>query len=368
MGNGGTISPLSEFAAGPDIERAGLRRAADRFSRGFATHRNLYIIALFTFSLALVVAPISGNWPDFDIVGQFGFYIAVAAGVGIFAGLIVKFFHLALVEKPKSPSLAMLRWLKETLFHGDRAVNTAHSFIVLLFFVSGFSILKGAIGLLHPFDWDVFFRDLDIAVSFGRLPHDWLGWLITQPLAVWLINFNYNLWFFIILGSYFLVGMSARNSENRMRYLTSFMLLWLIAGVFIAFTFSSAGPVYFERLGFGSDYAPLMADLHTANDHFRIWALSTQEMLWDGFTGARKGSAGISAFPSLHVASSVLLAIYATHCRSRFAPLAWLFAAAILLGSVVLGWHYAVDGYAGALLAWLVWRLSGWNLLRTELR
>ena len=74
-----------------------------------------------------------------------------------------------------------------------------------------------------------------------------------------------------------------------------------------------------------------MADLHTANEHFRIWALSTQEMLWDGFTGARKGSAGISAFPSLHVASSVLLAIYATHCRSRFAPLAWLFAAAILL-------------------------------------
>ncbi len=362
------MNPMSQIAAGADVGRAGFRRAVDRFSRGFVTHRSLYVIALFTFALALVVAPISGNWPDFDIVGTFGFYIAVAAGVGIFAGLIVKLFHLALVEKSKSPSLALLRWLRDTLFRGDRLVNTAHSFIALLFFVSGFSILKGAIGLLHPFDWDVFFRDMDIAVSFGRMPHEWLGWLTSRPFAVWIINFNYNLWFFIILGSYFAVGMAAHNSADRMRYLNAFLLLWLIAGVFVAFTFSSAGPVYFERLGFGADYAPLMTDLQAANEQHRIWALSTQDTLWDGFTGARKGSAGISAFPSLHVASSVLLAIYATHCRSRLAVPAWIFAAGILLGSVVLAWHYVVDGYAGALLAWLVWKLSNWNRLKTELR
>jgi hypothetical protein len=31
----------------------------------------------------------------------------------------------------------------------------------------------------------------------------------------------------------------------------------------------------------------------------------------------------------------------------------------ILLGSVHLGWHYAVDGYAGLLLGWLAWIAAG---------
>ena len=31
----------------------------------------------------------------------------------------------------------------------------------------------------------------------------------------------------------------------------------------------------------------------------------------------------------------------------------------IMLGSVVLAWHYAVDGYAGALIAWAIWSLVG---------
>ena len=39
------------------------------------------------------------------------------------------------------------------------------------------------------------------------------------------------------------------------------------------------------------------------------------------------------------------------------------FSVLIEVGSVLLGWHYAVDGYLGALIAWAAWlagrRLSG---------
>jgi hypothetical protein len=347
--------------------RINFRHVLGQVSHGFSTHRSLYAIALVTFALALAVAPVSGNWPDFDIVQEFGFYLAVAAGIGVLAGLTIKFAQLALFERPQSPSRALLLWLKDSVFRGDRVVNTIHSFIVLLIFVSGFSILKGAIGLLYPFDWDPFFRDMDIALSGGRMPHEWLAGLTSQPLAVWIINFNYNLWYFIVLGTYFSVGMAAHNSVDRMRFLTSFFLLWLIAGVFIAFAFSSAGPVYYERLGLGTDYVPLMTSLHAAAEHHQIWALSTQDTLWEGFIGARKGSAGISAFPSLHVASSVLVAIYATHVKSRLAVAAWIFAAGIFLGSVVLAWHYAVDGYAGALLALLIWKLSDFRIFKSAI-
>lgn len=350
------------------LGRIGFRRVREGFSRGFVTHRSLYVVAFMTFMMALIVAPISGNWPDFDIFREFGFYLMVAAGVGISFGLVIKFFQLALFERPASPSRAMLLWLRTSIFRQDRLTNTVHSFIPLLLFVSGFSILKGAIGLLHPFSWDVFFRDLDSGLSGGRLPHEWLHAITNSPLAVSVVNFNYNLWYFIILGSYFAVGMAARNTVDRMRFLNAFLLLWLIAGVFIAFAFSSAGPVYYERLGLGSDYGSLMTALYAAAEHHQIWALSTQETLWEGFIGERRGSAGISAFPSLHVATSVLVAIYATHCRSKLAIPAWIFAAGILLGSVVLAWHYAVDGYAGALLAILIWKIADWKIFRSNIR
>lgn len=354
-------------ARNPSVGRFGFRHAVERFSRGFVTHRSVYGIALVTFAMALIVAPISGNWPDLDIFRTFGFYLMVATGVGIFTGLIIKFFQLALFERPASPSRAMLLWLRTSILREDRLVNTVHSFIPLLLFVSGFSILKGAIGLLHPFRWDPFFRDLDSVLSGGHLPHEWLEVITSHPLAVSVVNFNYNLWYFIILGSYFAVGMAARNSIDRIRFLNAFFLLWLIAGVFVAFAFSSAGPVYYERLGLGADYAPLMTSLYAAAEHHQIWALSTQETLWEGFIGARKGSAGISAFPSLHVATSVLVAIYATHCKSKFVIPAWIFAAGILLGSVVLAWHYAVDGYAGALLAILIWKITDWKIFKSEI-
>ncbi|MCZ6764391.1 MAG: PAP2 family protein, partial [Alphaproteobacteria bacterium] len=36
-----------------------------------------------------------------------------------------------------------------------------------------------------------------------------------------------------------------------------------------------------------------------------------------------------------------------------------IYAAAIMIGSVHLAWHYAIDGYLGALMAWGIWWLSG---------
>jgi len=38
---------------------------------------------------------------------------------------------------------------------------------------------------------------------------------------------------------------------------------------------------------------------------------------------------------------------------------AGVFAVLILLGSVMLGWHYAIDGYAGALGVLALWWFSG---------
>lgn len=362
------MNTLVTSAVGALAVRARIGSALESILRGFAAHRSVYAIAIFTFILGLAVAPISGNWPDLAIVQTFGFYLVIASIAGLLLGVVFKFFQLALIERPKSPTVAMWSWLKGCVLKGDRVSNTVHSFVPMVIFASGFGILKGAIGVLHPFSWDVSFRQLDMAVSGGRMPHEWLEWLTASPTAVYLINFNYNIWLFVILGAYFAIGMSARSTASRLRFLNAFYLLWLIGGIFVAFAFSSAGPAFYERLGLGNAYAPLMASLHEASEYFSIWALSIQDVLWDGYTGARRGSAGIAAFPSLHVGASVLLALYVTRCHPRLAIPAWLFAAGILLGSVVLAWHYVVDGYAGALLALLFWKLANSRLfgVRTD--
>jgi membrane-associated phospholipid phosphatase len=45
----------------------------------------------------------------------------------------------------------------------------------------------------------------------------------------------------------------------------------------------------------------------------------------------------------------------------------WIFAAIIMLGSVVLGWHYALDGYAGILISVAIWKITGVVLSRTTI-
>ena len=100
-----------------------------------------------------------------------------------------------------------------------------------------------------------------------------------------------------------------------------------------------------------------MDGLQKFNDIRPVWALSVQEALWQSHVATGPIS-GISAMPSVHVASSTLLALYGFQ-HARWSGIALgLFAAIIMIGSVHLGWHYAIDGYFGALLAWACWRLA----------
>ena len=89
-----------------------------------------------------------------------------------------------------------------------------------------------------------------------------------------------------------------------------------------------------------------------------LMATELQARLWAAYQGSDGGwIKGIAAMPSIHVA---MPALYALASRGAWRVLWWGFTALTLVGSVALAWHYAVDGYAGILLAWLMWRVAGW--------
>lgn len=328
---------------------------ARRFAAAAWRHRYIHLLSIGTLAIATFVGAMTGNRPDVGVAAQFGFYIGLALLLGGAIAALFTLVRLAVVERHPSPFRPMIKGAMRFFANEQRWYNAINGVVAFIVFAAGFSVLKGGITYFAPFSWDQYLADLDVFLHFGRAPHEWLWWIADSPLLARLVNLVYNFWFVVLIGMMFTVSIAEKDSRLRHTYILSFMIVWLVGGFFVAMGFSSAGPCYFARLDLGDRFQPLMDTLAEADRSYSIWALSTQDILWNGYKGLRNGSLGISAFPSLHVATVTLVAIYASSRSRVFGLLAWIFALAILVGSVVLGWHYAVDGYGGALLAAVAW-------------
>jgi len=222
-----------------------------------------------------------------------------------------------------------------------------------------FAQLKNLIPVLQPYVWDEFFMQLDKSLHFGHHPyqlvHAIFGWHHVITFFTSIYNFWLFLMYFVLLGACFM----RPESQLRMQFLIAFLLTWAVGGNLVATIFSSAGPVYFQNLGLGDTYAGLMAQLKAHAATAPVTVINTQNLLWMLHTHDQALN-GISAFPSMHVASSVLMAIFLRRISRLLGLMATIFAVGIMLGSVLLAWHYAVDGYAGAVIAVLAWIVAGW--------
>ncbi|UVK41626.1 phosphatase PAP2 family protein [Mesorhizobium sp. AR10] len=302
--------------------------------------------------------------PDFGALKEYAQYLLLAFWICGCVFALAVFFHLAVIKRDPEPLGTFLRSLGSFFGDAERNANSLNGLAATLGFISSVGVLKGAIAILSPFSWDQALAHADRVLHFGRAPHEWLWFIVQSPSALKMLNIAYNFWFIVLIATIFTACITRKDTRLRHQFLMSFMLVWTLGGFFLAMGLSSAGPCYYERLGLGGDFHPLMQALTAADRIYPVWALSTQDLLWSGYIGATHGSIGISAFPSMHVAMAVLFALYATR-RSRLAGLLmWAFAAIIMVGSVVLGWHYALDGYAGALISIAIWKACGYFLVR----
>ena len=322
-------------------------------------HAPLHAVAALSLLAAFLVGARTGNRPDTGILEDFGLYVLAALWIGGCAGAIGRLAWLAAVERDPSPLGAFAGSIVRFAADPDRIATTLNGLAAMVMFFSAFGVLKGAIAVLSPFAWDETLMRLDQALHFGRLPHEYLGWVLERPAVVHALNVAYNLWFVVLIATMFTAAVARRDTALRRQFMMAFMGIWLVGGFLVAMGFSSAGPCYYALIGLGDAYAPLMDALNEVHRTHTLWALDTQAKLWSGYVGARDGSAGISAFPSMHVAMAVLFAIYFSRRAPALGALLWVFAGVILCGSVVLGWHYAVDGYAGGAIAALIWTAAG---------
>jgi hypothetical protein len=146
------------------------------------------------------------------------------------------------------------------------------------------------------------------------------------------------------------------------------LLIYILLGTAGAIALSAAGPCYYHAVtGQSSPYAPLMQYLAALDAEQPIIALRVQQTLWENYARSLNlPFVGISAIPSVHVAVAVLFAILGWR-TSRW--LGWVltwYAGVVLVGSVHLGWHYAVDGYVSIAGALAIWGLVGALLGRRQ--
>jgi PAP2 superfamily len=332
---------------------------------GFRRHGLLYAFAFLVMAAALTEAWWLDLPMDFQMVLIFSGPVLLILAVMVAVGLAMETVRLARNRHAGSLVAALGAKLRDDYLAPERVANALHAFLFMSAYMVGYTFIKKAIPSAHPFAWDDTFMQWDRLVHLGRHPFEWLAFL-NVPVVTFILNVNYNIWFFVMFALWFWQGFAREDSRLRLHFLLGFTLTWFLGTCILGTIFSSVGPCFYGRLIPGADpYVPLMQWLGTANETHPIWSLTVMNELWKTYETGVGLVNGISAMPSMHVGTSVLFAVLGFASGKRWLGLMLgLFASMILVGSVHLGWHYAIDGYAGALVAvfgwWLAGRLIDW--------
>lgn len=195
-----------------------------------------------------------------------------------------------------------------------------------------------------PFWADPLLAASDRLLFLGHDPWTFLDWLNSMPMAI----FYHRGWFAMMILILLLV-LSRAPSVQKSALMLTYFLLWSVAGPLIHVLLPAAGPVFYAKLGYGEDFA----GIYLPDDMVRM-----TDYLWNSYSSGGFGpGSGISAMPSLHIATTVWMVLAVFVLARRWTSLVALPSALIFLLSISLGWHYAADGIVGGLAAVGCYRL-----------
>lgn len=320
-------------------------------------HKMLSVIVGVHVLLALTVSRLDPH--KFSLSQQLEDFVC-ALLIGLLFAFCGYTIYVMVMKRPRQLTRYIAGGLRIYLT-GERILFAAPVLTMMPVFASSFSIIKAAVPLIQPFAWDARLASWDRSLHGGVQPWELLQYLFGHPVLTAALNITYHLWFFILLATLYWLAFAMEYRRLRMQFLLSFVLSWILLGNVMAMLFSSAGPCFYGHVVPGPNpYAALMQYLSVADSHIPVLALHVQHTLWNDYAqGFGSTALSISAMPSMHVGSATLLALLGWRLNRKVGIALTIFAVLIMLGSVHLGWHYAIDGYVAAIGAALIWFAIG---------
>ncbi len=315
-------------------------------TQGRATWYGVYAVAILLYHVA---ARALGLVPRNQLMDTWRGPLIIAIGLG--ALWVVVTTLRVVYEKPRTLG-GMAVEAKRRIWTAASVEHIAGIFVLVagvnaMFDV--FAAFKPAIPDFHAYSWDPLLADVDQALHLGVAPSAAITAVPGWELLVGLLDRAYVRWYEVMTLT--LLGVVAfAPATQRLRFFLGYVALWVFGGSALGTLFASGGPVYYER--FTGD-AARFSGLFISLDSAAPMARALQENLWKAYVtpGGTFPFEGISAMPSLHVAVAAYFAAWGWRWGWLPGTVATLWTAVILLGSVALGWHYAIDGYVGVLIA-----------------
>ena len=335
----------------------------------FASHRNLLLlIALFGGAVSLLLLRFDISLYQVATVFAAYFSVSLIAAFSLF-GLLVVFGVRASKEKGGSWNNRFESRIGRYVASGELK-NAVLSLLSVALVLSFFSMAKSILSLYIPFYADPPLAEIDRVLHGGVYPHDLLLPMLKGNELTVFFNNAYIVWFIVFVLVIAVSCCCDPDPKRRMRFLWSFCLSWIVCGTGLAWVLSSCGPIYYSLYypDLPDPYENLMQWLPIADKGNPVQALEGREFLHSMIKDdVIPDINGISSMPSQHVAVAWLVALYARSINRLAGVVAFSYAIVILIGSVVLGWHYAIDGYVGIIIVSLFWWGIGRSLSRDDL-
>ncbi|MCQ0987788.1 phosphatase PAP2 family protein [Jiella marina] len=346
------------------------RRLGALLGGALREHLGLALFVAIYAATAAIVAEAVGRSVNFTMAAKAGLLATMVLAVFVPAMVALQLVRLRRTAPRTSPTRHLLNQSIAYVTEARRLAGGLVFLAIFTVFMLSFSTLKDAIPSLNPFSWDIAFRDLDNWMFFGVPPWKLSFAVFGSGFATFVLNLFYNAWFFVLYILVLWIAFVANDRRFRLQFLYAYFLVWAVGGNLLAAVFSSAGPVYFARLGLGPDFEPQMTALNAIAETWPIWALDTQEALWSAYSNGAGAISGISAMPSMHVASAFLFMLAGYRIDRRLGHALAFFAGVIVIGSVHLGWHYFADALLGMAVTLAAWAaaafLARWDCRRIE--
>jgi hypothetical protein len=236
--------------------------------------------------------------------------------------------------------------------------DTVRLLVAMVFLAETYGWIKLLVPVLHPRLYDAELYRLDQAIFLGMSPPIFFLQLFSNSRFLHFIDQAYPNFF--IAGMLFALAFFFSMPRRRVRitFITSSVVMWL-AGAWLYMLIPSLGPAF----RFPDIWFPYVKELSRTQ-----WS---QAMLMRNYQAvirlARGGgpekivlSFGVAAFPSLHVATQTQIAIWMRRWWRAGAILFAVAAFIVFIGSMITGWHYLIDGIAGAALAFASYAAALW--------